>query len=323
VTASQRTLSSPEWTGGWTGERFAHEAFVFSDDDEVRARVVPFVEEGLSREEPVIVIAGDPVRAVLAADLGPRTDELAVFASAHEFWVGGHDTLTAFQRSMEPMLATGSCWRLVDEPVWLAQSDGEAWSRFEAVANDAFAHYPLYDLCLHDRRRLRPELVERQLRAHPLLWDGEAPAPCPDYEPTVAFLQDVEPAWSPVGRDVRTLAVDDLVTGPATVAAWMDLDRVRARPEDVRLAVHEVVLNAVQAAGRAEVSQWHDDAGVVWQVRDHGPGIADQAAGYVLWMHDLDSPRGLWTARSLADDSSLRSTRDGTTIQLRFRADPT
>ena len=143
-----------DWAGGWRGERFTHEAFVFSDDDAVRARVVPFVEEGLSRGEPVIVVADDPVREVLTAEMGARVDELAVFSPSHDFWLGGHETLAAYQQSMQPLLAAGAPWRLVGQPTWLTEPGGEVWSRFEAVANRAFVDYPYYSLCLHDRRRL-------------------------------------------------------------------------------------------------------------------------------------------------------------------------
>jgi anti-sigma regulatory factor (Ser/Thr protein kinase) len=310
-----------DWVGGWDGRRFTHEGFVFSDEDEVRARVVPFVEEGLSRDEPVIVVADDAVRDVLTSELGPRIDELAIFASSREFWVGGHDSLAAHQRNMKPFLDAGSPWRLVGQPSWLDQPGGEVWSRFEAVANEALADYPYYSLCLHDRRRLPAEAIATQMRVHPLVWDGDGPVPNPGYMVTEAFLDDAEPAWQP-GPDVRTLVVHDLAGGPSAVAAWLDLGRMGSRRADVRLAVHEVVVNALQAAGAAEVSEWYDDGSAVWQVRDSGPGVRDRSLGYVLAGQDLASGRGLWTARRLADDSALRSTDDGTTVQLMFRTEP-
>jgi anti-sigma regulatory factor (Ser/Thr protein kinase) len=310
------------WTGGWTGERFGHEAFVFSDDQAVRERVVPFVEEGLALGEPVMVVADDTVRDVLTQHLDSRIAELALFAPSGSFWQGGHATLAAYHASMQPLLASGRPWRIVGEPSWLAQRGGPAWSRFEAVANEAFADYPYYSLCLHDRRRLPADVVDAQLRAHPMVWDGAKPAPSPDYEPTDAFLRAMEPSSSPPGHEVRRLVVDDLSDGGDAVADWMDLHPVRSRSGSARLAVHEVVVNAIQAAGRAQVSEWHQDDHVVWEIRDEGPGLHDQTAGYMLPVHDPLSGRGLWVARSLADDSSLCADGRGTTIRLMFRADP-
>jgi hypothetical protein len=320
VSTGDRVDGTGDWVGGWRGERFAHEAFFFSDDDALRARVVPFVEEGLSRGEPVFVLADDPVRDVLAAELGSRIDELAGFTASKGFWNGGHETLVAHQLRMRPLLAAGVPWRLAGEPSWLAEPGGEVWSRFEAVANEALVGYPYYSLCLHDRRRLSAEVIDAQLRAHPLVWDGDGPVPSSEYEPTEVFLREAEPSWHP-RSGARTVVVDDLVTGPATVGGWLDLSRMGSRGPDVRLAVHELVVNALQAAGEAEVSQWDEDGGVVWQVRDSGPGIPDPTAGYVLAFHDLDSGRGLWTARSLADDSSMDCTDEGTTVSLLFRPD--
>jgi anti-sigma regulatory factor (Ser/Thr protein kinase) len=221
---------------------------------------------------------------------------------------------------MQPLLAAGGPWRLVGEPSWLNEPGGQAWSRFEAVANEAFADYPYYSLCLHDRRRLAPDVLEAQLRAHPLVWDGDAPTPSPEYQPTDVFLRAMEPASRPPDHDVRSVTVDNL-SAACEVGAWLDLHPVRSRADDVRLAVHELVVNAVQAAGRGKVSEWHEDGHAVWEIRDDGPGLVDQTAGYVLPPPDDESGRGLWIARSLADDSSLRADASGTTIQLKFRTE--
>ena len=321
MTAARRSRNARDWSGGWTGERFTHEAFVFSEDQAVRERVVPFVEEGLSRGEPVMVVADDLVRDVLAQDLGSRIDELAALTPSDGFWRGGHATLAAYQETMEPLLATGRPWRVVGQPSWLAEPGGDTWSRFEAVANEAFADYPYYSLCLHDRRRLPAHVVDAQLRAHPLVWDGEGPVTSPDYEPTDVFLRAMEPSFDPPADDVRRLVVDDLSDAGAVVSSWMDLHPVRSRSDSARLAVHELVVNALEATGRAQVFEWHDDGHAVWEIRDDGPGLLDQTAGYVPPPCDLESGRGLWIARSLADDSALRADRLGTAVQLVFRTD--
>ncbi len=74
-------------TGGWTGERFAHEAFLFDDDEQARQRCVPYVQEALDRDEPVVVVAGERVRALLRDAFGSATDAFAVFAAAEDAWL--------------------------------------------------------------------------------------------------------------------------------------------------------------------------------------------------------------------------------------------
>ena len=304
--------------GGWTGKGLAHEAFFFDDDDAVRARCIPFVREGLDRDEAVVVVAGELVRGLLADELGDRVEELAVLQPAEESWLGGAGTLAAYQQSMEPLLEAGRPWRLIGEPIWLAAaSDGSTWSRYEAVANEAFADYPYYSLCLHDRRRLTQGLVADQLRAHPMVWGGTEPVDNPEYVDTETFLRSVEPSWTPTPDLPPPLVIDDVRR------ALPDLEAAVAgsgagREDEVLLAVYELVTNALRAAGSAEVRTWVVGPTEVWQVSDAGPGLHEASAGYRPPAGDLDGGRGLWLARSLADEAIIRPEGPGTAVRLHF-----
>ena len=85
------------------------------------------------------------------------------------------------------------------------------------------------------------------------------------------------------------------------------------------LAVHELVANALTAAGAAEVSHWRTGGSHVWEVRDDGIGMHATTAGYAPPRHDLPSGRGLWIARSLADEATVRPYGPGSAIRLYFR----
>lgn len=306
--------------GAWTGVGFAHEGFVYDSDAEVQDRVVPFVAEGLQRGEATIVVASDGVRQVLGEALGEDRDALAVFADSAGFWQGdGQQTLVAYLESMGPLLEAGRPWRLVGEPTWLALPGGSAWSRFEAVANDAFADYPYYSLCLHDRRRLSPALVDQARRTHPLVWDGGEVVPSPHYEPTEDFLRSVEPPWTPAPEHCESVSV--VTCGPARRYVRSHVTAALAeRADDVALAVHEIVANALDAAGTAELSHWQVGNTQVWEVRDDGPGLHEATAGYSPPALDLTGGRGLWLARSLADELIVRPHGPGTAVRLLFSA---
>jgi anti-sigma regulatory factor (Ser/Thr protein kinase) len=317
-------VSAATTVGGWTGERFAHEAFVYDRADEALERVVPFVEEGLERGEPTIVVASPLVGEALTRRLGPAVDELAVFADSAGFWQGsGQATLAAYHESMEPLLEADRPWRLVGEPTWLTAPGGEAWSRFEAVANDAFAGYPYYSLCLHDSTRIPPRLVENQLRAHPLVWDGADVVPSPHYWTTEDFLRSGEPAWVPAPAQRGRVDVTDCASARRFVYAQLDRGtggraEDAGRADDVALAVNELVSNALKAAGAAELSTWSENGTRVWQVADHGSGFHAASAGYAPPPLDLVGGRGLWLARSLADDLRVRPDGPGTVVRLLF-----
>jgi anti-sigma regulatory factor (Ser/Thr protein kinase) len=307
--------------GGWTGDRFAHEAFVYDDEQAVLERVVPFVEDGLTLGQATIVVASEPVREVLADSLGSAVDELAAFADSAGFWQGsGQQTLAAYHQSMRPLLEAGRPWRLVGEPTWLMAPGGQSWSRFEAVANDAFADYPYYSLCLHDRRRLEPQLIDNQLRVHPTVWDGGAIVPSPLYEPTEEFLRSVQPAWALAPRERTEAVVGDCSSARRWVRELVggEASDMGDRGDDVMLAVHELVANALRAAGAAEVSTWAVNGTRVWEVADPGPGLHHASAGYAPPPLDLTGGRGLWLARSLADDLLVRPHGPGTAMRLLF-----
>ncbi len=186
------TATSRSTAGAWNGEGLAHEAFIFDDDEAMRARVIPFIEEGRAQGQPSIVVASEEVCTLLADRLGrtavswccsrtPSGSGRGV-ADAGDL-PGQHDAAARGG----PTVAPGRPADVADP------RRGEVWSRFEAVANDAFADYPYYSLCLHDRRQLSPELVADALRTHPLMWDGDDVVRSPAYQPTAAFLRSVEP----------------------------------------------------------------------------------------------------------------------------------
>lgn len=305
-------------TGAWTGHAFAHEAFVYEHEDEVAQRCVPFVEEGLARGEPVIVVATERVRAVLGDALAGDVDRLAVLAPAETWWQGADGTLAAYDRDLRGLLATGSPWRLIGEPIWLGYKGGRVWSRREAVANDCYAAMPYYSLCLHDRSRLAPEIVADALRTHPLTWDGQQPVPSPAYEPTDAFLAAAEPPWTPRPSQAVTTRVATAREARADVRALAYYLGWESRLDDMLIAVNELVVNAVTAAGAASVGGWVEGGRLVWEVADDGGARLPVIAGYVPPAEAAESGRGLWLARGTADDMSVRSPGQGTVIRLYF-----
>ena len=305
-------------TGDWDGTRLAHEGFVFSADAQVVERVVPFVLEGFRRDEPVLVVAGERVRWLLAEHLGTDLGRLTVFAAAETWWRGGHGTLQAYDRDLRALRATTPSWRLAAEPTWLAREDGREWSRFEAVANRCYDAMPYYSLCLHDARRLPADVLAAVDRSHPLTWGGTAPAPGPAYEDPAAFLRSVQPAWTERPAHAVVATVTAPVQGRRAVSAAVPADR-RARLGDVVLAAHELLVNALRVAAFAELATWMDGDTFVVEVSDGGPGLPDETLGYVPPDPERGSG-GMWLAWSLADDAAIRSGPAGTAVRLHFAA---
>ncbi|MGY1644136.1 anti-sigma factor RsbA family regulatory protein [Geodermatophilus sp. SYSU D00703] len=305
-------------TGDWDGTTFAHEAFAFGSDREVVDRVVPFVLEGLAREEPVLVVAGERVRTALAEQLGPDVQRLAAFAPAETWWRGGHGTLHAYDRDLRALRASVPTWRLAAEPVWLAAEDGREWSRFEAVANRCYTSMPYYSLCLHDRRRLSPAVLDAVARTHPLTWGGDAPVTAAAYEDPRHFLRSAQPAWRERPAEAPAVAVTTSQEARRLLTAAAG-DGWSARCDDVVLAAHELVTNALAVAAAASVAAWAEGDTLVVEVADTGPGLPDETLGYVPPDDDPAGARGMWLAWSLADDVAVASGSAGTAVRLFFR----
>jgi hypothetical protein len=303
-------------TGTWDGTAFAHEGFVFDSDHELVHRVVPFVLEGFSRDEPVLLVAGERVRSLLAAHLGPDLGRLALFAAAETWYQGGPRTLQAYDRDLRRLRATTPRWRMAAEPVWLATDEGREWSRYEAVANRCYDDLPYYSLCLHDRRRLPAEVLDEVARTHPLTWGDSQPVPVAQYEDPADFLRSVQPAWTPRPADAQVRVVTSPWSARREICALVPDDR-RARVGDVVLACHELLLNALTAAPYGELAAWLEGETFVVEVSDRGPGLPDETRGYVP-PDPGDGPHGMWLAWSLADDAAVRSGPEGTSIRLHF-----
>ena len=304
-------------TGTWDGQAFAHEGFAFRTDQHLLDRVLPFVAEGFSRDEPVLVVAGERVRTLLADALGHDVTRLATLAEAETWWRGGHATLHAYDRDLRALRAVTPSWRLVAEPVWLADDDGRDWSRFESVANRCYAELPYYSLCLHDTGRLSSPVMDAVARTHPLTWGGSAPVPTPLYENPLQFLRSVQPEWHEPPADAAVTKAVTPKEARRAALSWVP-EGWEARVADVVLATHELTTNALRVAAFAELAAWSEGDRLVVEVADSGPGLPDEAAGYVPPAPDPAAGRGMWLAWSLADDVAVRTGSTGTRIRLHF-----
>ncbi len=116
---------------------------------------------------------------------------------------------------------------------------------------------------------------------------------------------------------LRRLTATDLdrvrhVVARITSLAGLNSDRV-AR---LTLAVNEIATNAIQhGGGEAGVTIQVEDAKVVIEVRDAGPGIP---AGVTARLPEPEAThgRGLWLANQLCDEVHLRTGGGGTLIRL-------
>lgn len=304
------------------GGSFRHEAVIFTDHAALIERCVPFVRAGLAQHQPVLVLAGAQTREALMSALGADVARLACCADADRAWRGGHESMLDYDRHLRAVAADGAPLRLVIEPVWLREPTGEEWHRFEAAANHFFANLPYSSLCLHDARQLDTPTLETVYKTHPLVSDASGRRDSPHYVDAADLVPCLEPAWT----DVPAVATCVKVVEPRdarAVAAEAALGfGLAARLDDIVLAVDELVANALEVSGAATIEAWTAEATLWLQVRDDGPGGIAATAGYGPPGDENDYGRGLWLARALSDDATLRSDSTGSAVRIAFRLSP-
>lgn len=329
--------------GEGAGAGFAHTAVCYRTTAELVDVVLPFVEEGLARTEPVWVNLSAERLAALKSALGrsgsrprpPRASPSGPEGGVH--WTDTHQwhphparrlraigDLVRVQERHHPrrLRFVGEC-ALPEGPPALV----EEWERFDAVLNDALAGAPLTMVCTYDAKVLPAEVLERVQASHPTL-GVTTPITNSQYVPPDQFCARAREPFALRPEGAR-------YAGPkATPAEARSLVRAAARPEagdgtpveqaaaeDLAICATELVTNSWRAgAGRIEVWCWGQGGEAVAQVADDGPGWADPLAGYRRPQADDESGRGLWVARQLADVLQIRTDASGTVIQVRMLA---
>ncbi|CAM2829926.1 sensor histidine kinase [Saccharomonospora xinjiangensis] len=303
-------------------ETFCHQAFLYQDDGDYVAGVVPFVLDGLSRGEAVAVTVPTRRSRLLEKALGTASARVRFIDVEHE----GRNparlipaVLHAFlDEHPEPV-------RVVGEPVWPERSREEyaACVQHEAMVNRAFTGRRATFLCPYEAA-LGPRVLDDAEATHPLVVDADGVRRSRHFSPEVAYDRYNLPL--PTSRDaflvpfdIETLSKARRVATEFAARAGIEEERL----EDVALAVGEVCANSVQhGGGHGELAVWSDDEGVVFQVSDAGIP-SDRLAGRrppTMYRH---GGRGLFLVNQVADLVRTHVAADGMTTRVRLRYDGT
>src|SRR4051812_23465866 len=164
---------------------FEHEALFYRGEEDFLADLVPFVLEGLAREEAVLVAEPrsrlDLLRDALADDA--RT---VSFLDMEEVGANPARILGLWAAALEEQTRVGRTLRGVGEPAWYGRREAELVESglHEQLLNRAFDDGPAWRLlCPYDEERLPRAVCDTAVRTHPLLWTGAGRAINEDYRP--------------------------------------------------------------------------------------------------------------------------------------------
>src|SRR5580704_9225930 len=156
--------------------------------------------------------------------------------------------------------------------------------------------------------------------------DGNGRPP-PDSAPHPETAPPPETAAPPQSAPILDQAFDagSLYALRAAVAAHASQAGLApGRADDLVIAVHELAANAVRhGAGHGRLRIWRSDQALLCEITDDGlpdPQKAPQKAKAPEWR--TEPGHGLSLVRQVADHTSLRSGRDGTSATVSFALAP-
>lgn len=297
-----------------------HGALLYRTDEEYLDGLLPFLYEGVARDEPTFVAAPGPRVDLLRSAMDGRRDQVR-FADMTQLGRNPGRIIPAIRRFLDAH--GGRPARFVGEPIWVGRSAAETAeaTRHEALINLAFAEATAQVLCPYDVVGLEPSVLDDAHRTHPYLIEGDSARCSTRFTDPVTFCAAA--AWllppPPPDAVVRAFGAGDLVSTRRFVrrqaeAAGLPDDRA----DDVELAANELVTNTlVHGAGSGQLRLWREGRSLVFEVTERGR-ILDPLAGRHVPSDTTPGGRGLLVTHHVCDLVELRSDGNGTTIRVRI-----
>lgn len=305
------------------GSGFVHDAVFFESQEELLAITVPFVEEGVALDEPVLIAAGsehDPAYREIFADhplvkMGDGATYRNPLAAA-----------SSFEGFFRRGLADGvRRFRVIGAVDYYSDPYGwREWIRYEAFINHVLADYPVHGLCPYDTRQLSAEIIRGARLAHPGIFGVAGRSSNEAYVDPQRLLADADYrlAPDPLERGAPSIELAD-VHDPADLRmdlylATLQVTSTAMHTHDFVFAVNEVVTNAL-CHGRRPVSVkvWIGEARLVGVVTDQGAGIDDRLLGFRQPRRDGTVQHlGMWGVRQLCSAVDYGSTPEGFSVRL-------
>jgi anti-sigma regulatory factor (Ser/Thr protein kinase) len=299
---------------------FDHEALFYRGESEFLAGVLPFVRDGLERDEAVVVAEPATHLALLRDALGD--DARAVeFHDMAEIGLNPARIIGVWSEVVDRHLGTGRGLRGVGEPAWHGRRPIELveCQLHELLLNHAFGDGPAWRLvCPYDEQNLPRSVLHGALVAHPVRSTATERTSSGEYAPdghTAAFAAALSRPTDAVLRGL--FGHGDVPATRRTVAHYARSCGLSPEQVDaLELAASELATNSLRhGGGTGTVAMWLEPAAVVVEFTDSGR-LEDPLAGRSRPSADQEGGRGLYLVNQLCDLVQVRSSPSGTTIRI-------
>jgi anti-sigma regulatory factor (Ser/Thr protein kinase) len=308
-------------------EAFHHEALFYAGEEEFVERSRAFVEEGLDRGEPVLVMVGPRKLELLRDALGERASDVELV----DMELAGRNPariIPAWARFVADNAGAASPgMRGIGEPIWCERrgAELEECQLHESLINLAFAEADSFRLiCPYDTAALPADVIAEARRSHPIVSHGGVIEACGDY-PGVekAAARFAEPLPEPDAPTEELMVdIDGLSAARGLVRRRAGAAGLNGRSDDFALAVNEVLSNSLSHAHESGLLRvWDEPDGLVCEVRDGGHiaepliGRQEPGAGQV-------GGHGIWLVNLVCDLVQVRSSPGGSTVRMKMSPGP-
>ncbi len=300
-------------------DTYRHECLLYAGTGGFLDAVVPFVRDGLARQEPVLVAVTAPrlsaLRSALAGDA-----EHVMFADMANV---GHNPaliIPAWRDFIDRHGGAGRPVRGIGEPIWATrQREVIVEAQFhETLLNVAVSpDVPLWLLCPYDTLALDEQVIIEATRSHPVIVESHTYRASTRYRGAAHVgqlfctpLREPRGAVTHIMFDPRNHGhVGEILAFAATAGLRID------RAVKLAAAVDEVGAAADQDNLDVDIRIWSEQAAVVCEVTDphtlHDPMIG-RVPGPLT-----SRDRAVRLANEMCDLVQVRSGRAGTATRLR------
>lgn len=298
-------------------QSFRHEALLYRDTSEFLDAAIPFIQDGLSLQQPVMVATVETHMQAIRSALGDRAERVA-FVDIAELGRNPARIIPGWQQFLQRH--DGAPVRGIGEPIW---ADRRAVEIAECQLHEGLVNLvvppdtPLWLMCPYDVSALSPAVVDEALHSHPVVMSGGRYTGSTSYSGAYLVQQLFTTALPEPSADAEVRPFDGSGLGDvgnrvlgAAFRAGVPADRAA----QLAAAIREIAADVVAIGDPGVLRVWSTPDAVICEVRDDQLTV-DATIGRFEATTSAGR-KGLWRANQICDLIQVRSNSDGTAIRV-------